>query len=138
MKRNLKAGIRRAMAAAFIALAGSQAAASDWRLIASNPSFDLFADASSFVGGPVSRAWVRFEGKPPYKELNGRVQVKGMERWSIDCAGRRIATSDYTGYGADGEPVVSEPGSADDFRDIPPDSVWDVAAEKICGAEGME
>jgi hypothetical protein len=138
VKRNLKAGLRGGVAAFFIALGAGNAAASDWRLIASNPSFDLFADASSFVGGPISRVWVRFEGKPPYKEMNGRVQVKGMERWSIDCAGKRIATSDYTGYDENGEPVASDAGSANTFRDIPPDSVWDVAAGRICEGEGME
>jgi hypothetical protein len=124
--------------ATMILLAASNACASDWRLIASNPSFDLFADASTFVDGPTIRAWVRFEGKPPYKEMNGRAQVKGMERWAIDCMSRKIATSDYTGYAEDGEPVVTERGSPTAFRDIPPDSVWDIAAGRLCEPGAME
>jgi hypothetical protein len=128
----------RTFVAACLACWAIAAHASDWRLIASNESFDLFADAATFTAAPIVKVWVRFEGKPPYKEMDGYVQVKGVERWTIDCTGRKIATSDYTGYAENGEAVVTRPGSATQFREIPPDSVWDIAAGRLCEEGAME
>ncbi len=82
------------MTGLFALLTTSGAFASDWRSIASTDAFDLYADAASFTGAPLVRVWVRFDGKPPFREENGKLQVRGMERWSIDCTNRRIATSD--------------------------------------------
>ena len=61
-----------------------------------------------------------------------------MEHWTIDCTNRQIATSDYTGYDANGAAVVSSAGSATEFHDIAPDSLWDAAAKRLCDPATME
>ncbi len=123
---------------ALTALTAQTALASDWRFVASTDAFGLYADAASFVAAPIVKVWIRFDSKPPYRVENGQLQVRGMERWTIDCMNRKIATSDYTGYDANGIAVVTRPGSQTDFHDTAPDSVWDLAASQLCKSDALE
>jgi hypothetical protein len=132
------ATLKKFVAVPMLAIAAQSAFASDWRLIASTDAFDLYADAASYVALPMVKVWVRFSGKPPYRVENGQLQVSGMERWTIDCMNRKIATSDYTGYDANNTAVVTRPGSPDTFHDIAPDSTWDLAASRLCKPDAFE
>ncbi|KNH00576.1 hypothetical protein BRCH_01168c [Candidatus Burkholderia brachyanthoides] len=111
-----------AVSAISVLLAGP-VLASDWRLVTSNDAFDLYADAESITSGPTIKVWMRFDGKPPYKVENGLLQVRGMERWNIDCMNRTVAMSDYAGYDDTGQAVISKPDPQTPPHPIAPDSV---------------
>ncbi len=84
------------------------------------------------------KVWIRFDGKPPYRVENGQLQVSGMERWTIDCMNRKIATNGYTGYDANDVAVITHPGSQTDFHDIAPDSVWEMATSQLCKSDALD